>query len=75
MEDTRESKKGRQRKHNEEKEDIDSALNKMLFEGKIMENEKIVIAKNIKELIKKPEVKEWFNSNNMIRTENSLDFL
>ncbi len=53
-------------------EDIDSALNKMLFEGKIMENEKIVIANNIKEFISKPEVTEWFNSNNMIRTENTI---
>ncbi len=53
-------------------EDIDVALNKMEFEGKIMENEKDTIAQKIKQYISKPEVTKWFNSDNLIRTENTI---
>ncbi|SMO36528.1 ATP-dependent exoDNAse (exonuclease V) beta subunit (contains helicase and exonuclease domains) [Saccharicrinis carchari] len=52
--------------------DIDSALTKMLFEGKLSENEKQILNTQIASLISKPETKAWFDPANRVKSENAI---
>ena len=52
--------------------DIDNALTKMLFDGKIAEKEKDNLKIQITELISKPETRTWFDPNNMVKAENAI---
>ena len=52
--------------------DIDNALNKLMFEGKIATDEKNNLGKKIRELINQKETKEWYMPSNMVRTENTI---
>ncbi len=52
--------------------DIDGALNKLMFEGKISENEKSHLTSEIKSLISQDNTKQWYDSSNVIKTENTI---
>lgn len=53
-------------------DDIENALAKMEFEGKITLKDKISIHKKISELINKKQTSRWFNKKNKIKTESSI---
>ncbi len=53
-------------------DDIDYALTKMLFEGKLSEKEKQMLKTQIASLIGKPETKAWFDPNNQVKAENAI---
>ncbi len=53
-------------------DDIDNALIRILFEGKITEEEKERLKSQIKVLISKPETENWFHPTNKVRAENSI---
>ncbi len=52
--------------------DVENALNKLMFEGKISEKEKIKLNTEIIKLISQQETKQWYNQNNRIKTENTI---
>ena len=52
--------------------DIDYALTKMLFEGKLSEKERQMLKMQIAALIAKPETKDWFDPNNRVKSENAI---
>ncbi|WP_075590130.1 UvrD-helicase domain-containing protein [Labilibacter marinus] len=52
--------------------DIDNALSRMLFEGKISEEEKGKLKSQIELLIAQPETKDWFNPEHIIKAENTI---
>ena len=52
--------------------DIDGALNKLMFEGKISENEKSHLTSEITSLISQDNTKQWYDSSNVIKTENTI---
>lgn len=53
-------------------DDIDYALTKMLFEGKLSEKEKQMLKTQIATLIAKPETKAWFDPKNRVKAENAI---
>ena len=52
--------------------DIENALNRLVFEGKIWEQDKLLLTNQITQLISKPEVKDWFNNEHLIKAEKSI---
>ncbi len=52
--------------------DIENALNKLMFEGKISENEKLNLNSEIKKLISQDKTKLWYDTSNNIKTENTI---
>jgi ATP-dependent exoDNAse (exonuclease V) beta subunit len=54
------------------KDDVEPALTRMVFEGKISELDKVGLINSISELITQPNTKEWFNAKFSIKTENTI---
>ncbi|TLX78239.1 Dna2/Cas4 domain-containing protein [Labilibacter sediminis] len=52
--------------------DVDNALTKMVFEGKITAEEKAPLANQISTLISQNETKNWFSEDHTIKTENTI---
>ncbi|WP_430932731.1 UvrD-helicase domain-containing protein [Saccharicrinis sp. 156] len=53
-------------------DDIDIALTRMIFEGKISKSDKEILKEQIAELVSKPDTKEWFNPEHRAKAENAI---
>ncbi len=53
-------------------QDIDNALGRLMFEGKISEIEKLNLNNEIKKLISQDQTKHWYDQSNKIKTENTI---
>lgn len=53
-------------------DDIDSAIEKIIFEGMIPENERTGLKNEIEQLLKLPEMKEFFSGNWEVRNEQEI---
>ncbi len=53
-------------------DDVEKALNRLMFEGKISETEKRKLNSEIKKLISQDKTKQWYNKENKIKTESTI---
>jgi ATP-dependent exoDNAse (exonuclease V) beta subunit len=53
-------------------EDVENALTKMIFEGKLSEDDKGRLSVEIKNMISQEQTREWFNNSHLIKKENTI---
>jgi ATP-dependent exoDNAse (exonuclease V) beta subunit len=56
----------------ETEKDISSAIDKLIFDGKISPNQKSEIKQKIEEILKNEQIKDWFSDKWMVRNEAEI---